>query len=213
MSRTLLRMLPTFAKTMVRPSLRPFPQGEAGPISRMPGPPDCQRNVTSSSFPALSKARARKRMLSPTPTCGRAAVIVTRLTVVPGPVLLGGSGGVSEVQPSTAKAATTPTTPPTLAAPRRPVFLTATMSASITVPSAAVPDSPKGLDALAARLDPTRLRRDEPLAPYTTFRIGGPADLLYDATSADDLANAILAARELGVPHFVLGLGANILVG
>ena len=81
------------------------------------------------------------------------------------------------------------------------------------MPSAAVPDSPKGLDALAARLDPTRLRRDEPLAPYTTFRIGGPADLLYDATSADDLANAILAARELGVPHFVLGLGANILVG
>src|SRR5688572_24977753 len=66
---------------------------------------------------------------------------------------------------------------------------------------------------LGERIDPARLRRDEPLAPYTTFRIGGPADLLYDATSADDLANAILAARELGVPHFVLGLGANILVG
>ena len=50
-------------------------------------------------------------------------------------------------------------------------------------------------------------------APYTTFRIGGPADLLYDATSTDDLANAVILARELGVPHFVLGLGANILVG
>jgi UDP-N-acetylmuramate dehydrogenase len=63
------------------------------------------------------------------------------------------------------------------------------------------------------RLDRTRLRECEPLAPYTTFRIGGPADLLYDATSADDLANAVLAAREHGVPYFVLGLGANILVG
>jgi UDP-N-acetylmuramate dehydrogenase len=70
-----------------------------------------------------------------------------------------------------------------------------------------------GLDALAARLGPTRLRRNEPLAPYTTFRIGGPADALYDATTADDLANAVLAAREANVPYFVLGLGANILVG
>jgi UDP-N-acetylmuramate dehydrogenase len=51
------------------------------------------------------------------------------------------------------------------------------------------------------------------LAPYTTFRIGGPADVLYDATSATDLATAILVAREYGVPWFVLGLGANILVG
>ncbi len=58
-----------------------------------------------------------------------------------------------------------------------------------------------------------RLRRDEPLAPYTTFKIGGPADLLYEATSADELANAVLTARTLGVPYFVLGLGANILIG
>jgi UDP-N-acetylmuramate dehydrogenase len=68
-------------------------------------------------------------------------------------------------------------------------------------------------DALAARLDPSRLRRSEILAPYTTFRIGGPADLFYEAESADDLAGAVLGARELEVPHFVLGLGANILVG
>jgi UDP-N-acetylmuramate dehydrogenase len=73
--------------------------------------------------------------------------------------------------------------------------------------------SENALDRLAARLDPARLRRDEPLAPYTTFKIGGPADLLYDATSADDLANAVATARELDVPYFLLGLGANILVG
>ena len=58
-----------------------------------------------------------------------------------------------------------------------------------------------------------RLREDVPLAKYTTFRIGGPADALYDATSADDLANAVDAAREAKLPFFVLGLGANILVG
>jgi UDP-N-acetylmuramate dehydrogenase len=73
--------------------------------------------------------------------------------------------------------------------------------------------SNNSLEVLAARLHPERLKRNVRLAPYTTFRIGGPADLLYDATSADDLANAILAARSVGVPYFLLGLGANILVG
>lgn len=68
-------------------------------------------------------------------------------------------------------------------------------------------------DELAALLDPARLLRDEPIAPYTTFRIGGPADLFYSADSADDLASAITAARRTGVTFFVLGLGANILVG
>lgn len=72
---------------------------------------------------------------------------------------------------------------------------------------------PKSLERLAARLNAAHVRRHEPLAPYTTFRIGGPADLFIEANSADELANAVLAARELGVPYFVLGLGANILIG
>src|SRR6185436_15185891 len=66
---------------------------------------------------------------------------------------------------------------------------------------------------LKTRLDAKRLKRNEPLAQYTTFKIGGPADLFYNATSADDLAGAVAAARELGIEYFVLGLGANILVG
>lgn len=66
-----------------------------------------------------------------------------------------------------------------------------------------------GKSALTA----ARLRTDVPLAPFTTFKIGGAADVLYDATTADDLANAVGAARAAGIPFFVLGLGANILVG
>ncbi|MBL8998656.1 MAG: UDP-N-acetylmuramate dehydrogenase [Gemmatimonadetes bacterium] len=68
-------------------------------------------------------------------------------------------------------------------------------------------------DALAPALGTARLRLGEPLAPYTTFRIGGPADVLYDATSDRELASAVVTARQLGIPVFVLGLGANILVG
>src|SRR5687767_14690132 len=70
-----------------------------------------------------------------------------------------------------------------------------------------------GVDALVARLDSAHLEYEVPLAPLTTFRIGGPADLLYAAYTADELARAVLAARETGTPHFILGLGANILVG
>jgi len=68
-------------------------------------------------------------------------------------------------------------------------------------------------DASRSEIVQSRLRRDEPLAAYTTFRIGGPADLFFEATTADELANAVLTARELDVPYFVLGLGANILIG
>src|SRR5690242_3412902 len=79
---------------------------------------------------------------------------------------------------------------------------------------------PNGTDRLprtashaVSGLDRSRLEKHVALAPYTTFRIGGPADLFYTATSADDLAAAILAARDAALPYFVLGLGANILIG
>jgi UDP-N-acetylmuramate dehydrogenase len=68
------------------------------------------------------------------------------------------------------------------------------------------------LERVASALAGSALRRDVPLAPYTTFKIGGPADLLYEADSADALASAILTARAAQVPYFVLGLGANVLI-
>lgn len=75
------------------------------------------------------------------------------------------------------------------------------------------PVPPAALDAVAGRLVRARLTRAAPIAPYTTFRIGGPADLLYDADTGDDLAEAIDIAESERVDWFVLGLGANILVG
>ena len=66
---------------------------------------------------------------------------------------------------------------------------------------------------LERRLGSGRIERDVPLAPYTTFRIGGPADLLYRARTPQELTTAVQTARELGIPHFLLGFGANILVG
>ncbi|MES3630987.1 MAG: UDP-N-acetylmuramate dehydrogenase [Longimonas sp.] len=57
------------------------------------------------------------------------------------------------------------------------------------------------------------LQRNVPLAPYTTFKIGGPADLFWEVHSADELATALQIARTLDVPHHVLGTGANLVIG
>ncbi|MGE0043453.1 MAG: UDP-N-acetylmuramate dehydrogenase [Vicinamibacterales bacterium] len=67
-------------------------------------------------------------------------------------------------------------------------------------------------DRLAARFGP-RARAGVPLAPYTTFKVGGPADWLVEADSAADIADAAAMAREAGVPLTVLGGGSNVLVG
>jgi UDP-N-acetylmuramate dehydrogenase len=79
------------------------------------------------------------------------------------------------------------------------------------MPDSLILDLP--LAELADALSADRLERDVPLAEYTTFKIGGPADVLYRARNAQELGAAIRAARELAVPHFLLGVGANILVG
>jgi UDP-N-acetylmuramate dehydrogenase len=66
------------------------------------------------------------------------------------------------------------------------------------------------IDALAAALPAAR--RGVPLAPLTTFRIGGPAELFVDVTDRAALVEAVQAARTLGVPCFVLAGGSNVLV-
>lgn len=66
---------------------------------------------------------------------------------------------------------------------------------------------------LVGVLGGARVQHNVPLAPLTTFGIGGPADLFYEARSADELAKAVSTARRTGVPYFLLGTGANILVG
>lgn len=67
-------------------------------------------------------------------------------------------------------------------------------------------------EALIKELGEGRILADHRLAPYTTFKIGGPADAFFEARNEKELASAILVARRLEIPFFVLGLGANILV-
>jgi len=57
-----------------------------------------------------------------------------------------------------------------------------------------------------------RLRERMPLAPYTTFRLGGPADLAVEAASSAELQELWQMASDCGVACLVLGRGSNVLV-
>jgi UDP-N-acetylmuramate dehydrogenase len=56
------------------------------------------------------------------------------------------------------------------------------------------------------------VRSHVPLAPYTTFGIGGPARLFADVASAEELRETLSLARERGLETLVLGRGSNVLV-
>ncbi len=56
------------------------------------------------------------------------------------------------------------------------------------------------------------IRRDEPLKPFTTFKVGGPAKFFASAATREDFLEALTFAREERLPIFVLGGGSNILV-
>ncbi len=68
------------------------------------------------------------------------------------------------------------------------------------------------IDTIRARLG-DRARPAEPLARYTSFRIGGPADLLVLPDTADELAHVLATAAAFGVRLTLLGGGSNVLVG
>ncbi len=58
----------------------------------------------------------------------------------------------------------------------------------------------------------SQLKTKEPLGPYTTFGIGGPADFFIRATTPETFVMACNSARELDIPCFVLGGGSNLLI-
>ncbi len=57
-----------------------------------------------------------------------------------------------------------------------------------------------------------KVKIDEPLARYTTMKIGGPADYFLDVDARPALAQALKALSEHRVPFCLLGKGSNVLV-
>ncbi|MER7310502.1 MULTISPECIES: UDP-N-acetylmuramate dehydrogenase [Streptomyces] len=54
---------------------------------------------------------------------------------------------------------------------------------------------------------------DAPLAPLTTFRLGGPAARLLTATTDDEVIAAVREADRSGTPLLVIGGGSNLVIG
>lgn len=68
------------------------------------------------------------------------------------------------------------------------------------------------LASLCEVLPQERLALRPALAPYTTFRIGGPADLMATVTTEEEAVAVAVRARAAGVPVVPLGGGSNVLV-
>ena len=56
------------------------------------------------------------------------------------------------------------------------------------------------------------VEKNVPLAPFTTFRIGGRARYLFRAKNTEDVKRAQSAARQIHLPFFVLAGGSNVLI-
>jgi len=67
------------------------------------------------------------------------------------------------------------------------------------------------IDVLYAKLG-DKVKENVSLAPYTSARIGGPADVLITAESADELARIIKLLRKQEIDYLMLGGGSNVLV-
>ena len=63
-----------------------------------------------------------------------------------------------------------------------------------------------------ANFAPERIIPRAPMARFTTFRVGGPADVLVNIDSAAEISVALRAAKAAGVPVTIIGNGSNLLV-
>lgn len=59
---------------------------------------------------------------------------------------------------------------------------------------------------------PIKVQENVPLAPLTTFKVGGPARYFVDAASESEVSEALAFAKEHKVPLLVLGGGSNVLI-
>lgn len=57
-----------------------------------------------------------------------------------------------------------------------------------------------------------KIHIDEPMKNHTSFRVGGPADILVTPETAEDVVKLVKACREHNVPYIIIGNGSNLLI-
>lgn len=68
------------------------------------------------------------------------------------------------------------------------------------------------IEALCEIAGSHQILENEPMSRHTTFRVGGPADALFQPESEEQLIQALSIARETGTPCVVIGNGSNLVV-
>ena len=68
------------------------------------------------------------------------------------------------------------------------------------------------IEALSAIAGTHQILENEPMFRHTTFKVGGPADVLFLPESEDQLVRALAIARDAGTPCIVIGNGSNLVV-
>jgi UDP-N-acetylmuramate dehydrogenase len=57
------------------------------------------------------------------------------------------------------------------------------------------------------------IKYNEPMSQHTSFKVGGPADILIEPTEVEELKKALSFVRQHQLPYYVIGNGTNLLVG
>ena len=68
-------------------------------------------------------------------------------------------------------------------------------------------------EQIVTRFRAERVHAEEPLARYTTFKVGGPAEWFLEARTSDEVVDALRIAYASRVPVTLLGGGSNVLIG
>lgn len=67
-------------------------------------------------------------------------------------------------------------------------------------------------EQLPTLIEKGNIRFDVPLAPYTSFKIGGPAEVFCQPQNIEELIDILKVALSFNIPYFILGNGSNLLI-
>ena len=73
-------------------------------------------------------------------------------------------------------------------------------------------DINKMVELLAKKVPKEQILVQEPMKKYTTFRIGGPADILVKPENKEQLSEILQVCQKEKIPYYILGNGSNLLV-
>lgn len=68
------------------------------------------------------------------------------------------------------------------------------------------------IEILSQKILKENILANEPMKKYTTFRVGGPADIIVKPSTIEEIQFVVATCKENGVPYYVMGNGSNLLV-